>query len=97
MKVPNLKNEDAPSPSGEDMVIIQTTPILTKKELKKVLTSVDGIGEKKFDKIMDQIGEPEEIVGILEQSPSILLNIKGFTKRLVDKISIAWEEFKSKN
>lgn len=94
MKVKDDTSVSIPCASGEDMEIVQTAPKVSKKELKKVLTSVTGLGNKKFDKIIEEIGETEEVVGVLEQSPSILLNIKGFTKKLVDKIETAWEEFK---
>jgi ribosomal protein S13 len=94
MKVPNLKNENAPSPTGEDQQSDSTTPNLTQEELKDVLTSIKGIGDKKFNKIINKIGQTQEVVGVLEQSPSILLNIKGFTKKLIKKVEIKWEEFK---
>lgn len=94
MKVPNLKNENAPSPTGEDQQSDITTPKLTEEELKDVLTSIKGIGDKKFNKIINEIGQTQEVVGVLEQSPSILLNIKGFTKKLIKKVEIKWENFK---
>jgi len=93
MKVPNLKKEDAPSADNEDEEIIETYT-MSKKELKKLLTSVDGIGEKKFDRIIEEIGSAEEVVGILHQSPSILLNIKGITEKLIEKITKKFEDFK---
>jgi len=96
MKVPNLKNEKAPSPTGEDQESESTTPKLTKKELKKVLTSVKGVGNKKFDRILEELGSKEEVVGVLEQSPSILLNIKGMTKNIVKSISQVWDMFTKK-
>ncbi len=96
MKVINKDDETMPSPEGdEDIESIQTIKV-TKKELKEVLTSVNGLGAKKFDKIVEEIGSAEEVVGILEQSPSILLNIKGVTKKLLEKIETAWKEFTSK-
>jgi len=67
---------------------------MTKKELKTLLKSVDGIGDKKFDRIIEEIGSVEEVVGILHQSPSILLNIKGITESLIEKITKKFEEFK---
>jgi len=94
MKVPNLKNEKAPNPTGEDQESVCTTPEMTKKELKTVLTSVKGLGDKKFNKIIDEIGNTQEVVGVLEQSPSILLNIQGFTKNIIKQIEIKWDEFK---
>ena len=70
---------------------------VSKKELKKVLTSVDGIGERKYDKIIEEFGSTEDVVGILEQTPSILMNIKGITKNIIKQIESAWAEFKGKN
>ena len=93
MKVPNLKKEDAPSVDNEDEEIVETI-MMTKKELKTLLKSVDGIGDKKFDRIIEEIGSVEEVVGILHQSPSILLNIKGITESLIEKITKKFEEFK---
>ncbi|MDB2405318.1 hypothetical protein N9W00_00085 [Arcobacteraceae bacterium] len=94
MKVPNLKNEKAPNPTGEDMESVSTVPTLTKKELKEVLTSVEGLGNKKFDRIIDEVGNTEDVVGIMEQSPSILLNIKGISSKIVEGLSQKWDEFK---
>lgn len=93
MKVPNLKKEDAPSSDNEDEEIIET-PLISEKDLKKLLTSVDGIGDKKYTKIIEEIGSVEEVVGILHQSPSLLLNIKGITEKLIKKITKKFEEFK---
>jgi len=93
MKVQNLKNEITPSATGEDMEIIET-PTLTEKELKVLLKSVDGIGNKKYNKILEEVGSVEEVIGILHQSPSILLNIKGITKKIISKIIKKFDEFK---
>ncbi|MEA3513119.1 MAG: hypothetical protein U9R37_05915 [Campylobacterota bacterium] len=95
MKVPALKDHVAPNPTGEDIDSIET-PKVSKKELKTVLTSIDGLGKKKFEKIIDEVGSTTEVVGILDQSPSILLNIKGITEKLVNKISKTWKEFRDK-
>jgi glutathione synthase/RimK-type ligase-like ATP-grasp enzyme len=92
MKVSNLKKDNIPSPD-ESSESTQTLK-LSKKELKKVLTSVEGVSNDKFKTIIEEIGDSSEVVGVLEQSPSILLNIKGFTKKLVDRIEEKWEEFK---
>jgi glutathione synthase/RimK-type ligase-like ATP-grasp enzyme len=94
MKVKNLTKENTPNPDqNEDVESVQTIPV-SKDELKEVLTSIDGIGEKKFDKIVDEIGSVEEVVGVLDQSPAILINIKGITKKLIDKITASWENFR---
>lgn len=94
MKVPNLKNEHAPNPTGEDMESAEQSVKISKKELKEMLTSVEGLGKKKFERIIEEVGSSQEVVGILEQSPSILLNIKGITKKIVTKITKKWEMLK---
>jgi ERCC4-type nuclease len=96
MKVPQLKVEDAPEPQGDEQSNEIQTVQVTDKELKDVLISVNGLGKKKYDRIMDNIGSTEEIVGVLEQSPSILLNVKGITKTLVSEITNVWNIFKGK-
>jgi Holliday junction resolvasome RuvABC DNA-binding subunit len=97
MKVPNLKNEQPPASCNEDAQITQTTTQITKKELKQILTSVNGLGPKKFDDIIEQMGGTQEVVGVLDQSASILLNIKGITKKLIKKIEVVWAEFKGED
>ncbi len=93
MKVPNLKKEDAPAPDEADESV-QTIKV-SKKELKKVLTSVKGLGKKKYSNILDEIGSVDEVVGVLEQNPSILLNVQGICEKLVKKIAKAWNKFKN--
>jgi DNA uptake protein ComE-like DNA-binding protein len=92
MKVPNLKSEDAPSPDEAD----ESTQIIkvSKKELKKILRSVNGLGKKKYERIIREMGGEEEVVGILEQSPDILLNVKGITEKMIENITLSWENFK---
>ena len=89
-----ISKEKTPSPNGEDMESNDIKIEISKKELKKVLTSVNGVGDKKFKKIIDEFGGTDEVVGILEQSPSILINIKGITEKIVKKIQKAWKKFK---
>jgi len=93
MKVPNLKKEEAPLSNNEDSEILETVT-MSDKELKKLLKSVEGIGEKKYNRIIEEIGSPEEVLGVLEQSPSILLNIKGITKKIISKLIEKFDEFK---
>jgi len=97
MKVKNLEKCNAPVFKGDEDTESVPSIKISKKELKKVLTSVDGIGEKKFDKMIEEFGSTEDVVGILEQTPSILMNIKGITKKIITKIESAWTEFKGKN
>jgi hypothetical protein len=94
MKVPNLTDKNTPNPDkNEDEESVQTKDV-SKEELKEVLTSIDGIGNKKFDKIIEEVGSTQDVVGVLDQSPAILINIKGITKKLIDKITDSWENFR---
>lgn len=93
MKVKNLNNQAEPSVSEEDSEIIETVK-LSEKELKNLLKSIDGIGTKKYNRILEEVGSVEEVIGVLHQSPSILLNIKGITKKIVEKITKKFAEFK---
>ncbi|MGB5866921.1 MAG: helix-hairpin-helix domain-containing protein, partial [Arcobacteraceae bacterium] len=93
MKVKNLNNQAEPSVLEEDSEIIETVK-LSEKELKNLLKSIDGIGTKKYNRILEEVGSVEEVIGVLHQSPSILLNIKGITKKIVEKITKKFAEFK---
>jgi glutathione synthase/RimK-type ligase-like ATP-grasp enzyme/DNA uptake protein ComE-like DNA-binding protein len=97
MKIKNKKDSITPSASIDEAHESQMINTVSKKELKELLTSIDGIGKKKFDRIIDEIGSASEVSGVLEQSPSILLNIKGITKKLVAKISNEWNKFKKED
>jgi hypothetical protein len=92
LKEPEL----APSPSGEDMEIVETKPKVTKKELKKVLKSVDGIGNKKVEKIFDEFGKKDEVVEVLEQNIDMFSKIKGVSKKTLEGLKTAWEAFKNR-
>ncbi len=89
------KENEAPLPDkneDEESDILQKK--VSKKELKNVLTSVKGIGDKKFERIMEEVGTTQEVVGVLDQSPSLLLNIKGITKKLISKVTKTWENYR---
>lgn len=94
MEVKNLDSALVPDPNGEDSESLNQQINISKKELKAVITSVKGVGDKKFDKIIEEVGTKEDVVGILEQNPAILLSVKGMTEKLVNKISQAWKKFK---
>jgi glutathione synthase/RimK-type ligase-like ATP-grasp enzyme len=95
MKITNLRNENLPS--FDEVNESEEIQKISQKKLKNILTSIDGLGNKKFAKIIDKIGNSNEVVGILEQSPSILLNIRGITKKLLKNIDNVWNNFKRKN
>jgi ERCC4-type nuclease len=93
MKVTSMNKNEIPTPDEANESVEDKT--ISKKELKNILISIDGLGEKKYIKIIDEIGGTNEVVGVLDQSPSILLNIKGITKKLVDKINKKWDKFRN--
>jgi hypothetical protein len=74
----------------EDMVV------LTEKKVKKLLTSVDGIGKKKAEQIMDKFNTAE-LVHALETAPhKIAEEISWFKKKFMSKLLTEWEDFKNK-
>jgi excinuclease UvrABC nuclease subunit len=68
---------------------------ISKSELKEFLTSIEGIGKKKVDKIINHFGSADEVVGVIHQNSSILTEVKGVTKKLVTKIEKAWKKLLS--
>jgi glutathione synthase/RimK-type ligase-like ATP-grasp enzyme len=91
MKVNSPKNEKVPS--ADEANEIDKIYQISKKELRDILTSVSGLGAKKFENILNKFGDTHEIVGILNQNPSILIQVKGITKTLVTNIEEKWKEF----
>jgi hypothetical protein len=82
----------APTPTDDESTeSVKDEAKITKSELKDFLTSIDGIGKKKVNTIIDHIGSVEDVVGVLHQNPSLLTEVKGITKKLVSKIEKAWE------
>jgi hypothetical protein len=87
------KKKDVPNPTNDesDESSEQSTRV-TREELSDFLTSVDGIGKKKVDRIIEHFGDEEEVVGVIHQNPSLLQEVKGITKKLVKKIDEAWKK-----
>ena len=83
----------APSPTQDESNESQQDEAkITKGELKDFLTSIDGIGKKKVQSIIEHVGSVEDVVGLLHQNPSLLSEVKGITKKLVSKIEKAWKK-----
>ncbi|MBN2964584.1 hypothetical protein JWV37_07315 [Sulfurospirillum sp. T05] len=74
----------------------QFKKILGKKALKKLLTSIEGVGEKKFDRILEMYGSPEAVAEALNQGGTSLEHIKGLTTKIQKKILTLWEEWHQK-
>jgi glutathione synthase/RimK-type ligase-like ATP-grasp enzyme/DNA uptake protein ComE-like DNA-binding protein len=85
------KKKDVPHPTGDESnESEEQLNKITKEELSDFLTSVDGIGKKKVERIIEHFGDEEEVVGVIHQNPSLLKEVKGITKKLVKKIEEAW-------
>ena len=86
----NPKDEVGSDESSEEKIKI------SKKKVKKLLKSVDGIGEKKSTELMD-IFKPEEIIHKLENAPEELQSsVKWLKDKLLNKLQKKWGELKEK-
>ena len=81
----------APHPTKDESAESVEEAKITKDELNDFLTSIDGIGKKKVEKIVEHFGGVEEVVGVIHQNTSILTEVKGITKKLAEKIEKAWK------
>ena len=70
-------------------------PILDKKEMSKVLTSVKGIGKKKSEKILKHF-DLLELIHALEENPKKLLDISWLKKNVLNSLVNEWNNFKNK-
>lgn len=95
---PREENEEAVEVSDEVSAdeSQESTIILTEKDIKKLLTSVEGIGKKKFKKILKKF-DTVELIETLEEAPEKLKKeFSWFKKKLLSKLVKQWELFKSK-
>jgi hypothetical protein len=89
---PHYNDEDENSESSEQENMI----VLTEKKVEKLLTSVEGIGKKKAEKIMDKFNT-QELVHALETAPEKLVEeISWFKKKFLTKLMKEWEAFKKR-
>lgn len=85
-----------PASSDESQEVPTKEYKISKEELKEVITSIKGIGNKKFNKILDEFGGKKELIEVLEKNPTMLIKIKGVSKKLVSKLENVWNKFKKK-
>ena len=70
--------------------------VLTEKKIKKLLTSVEGIGKKKSKKILEKF-DTVELIETLEEAPEKLKEeFSWFKKKVLTKLMKQWESFKNK-
>lgn len=93
MKVQGDKKK-IPHPSGEDMESGSVATKIGEEQLKELITSVKGVGEKKYSEIIKEMGGVDEVVGVLEQNPDILTSIKGISKKIASKLENVWNKYK---
>ena len=87
------KAKNIPSPTGDESsesTVMEAA--ITKEELSDFLTSIDGIGNKKVEKIIDHFGSVDEVIGVLHQDTTILTEVKGITKKLSSMVQKAWNK-----
>ena len=67
---------------------------LSEKKLRKMLEKIDGIGRKKSEKILEQLGSAS-LINILEDAPEKLQDeFKWFKKKMVKQMTEIWGDFK---
>jgi ribosomal protein S13 len=70
--------------------------VLSEKKVEKLLTSVEGIGKKKAEKIMEKFNTAE-LVHTLETAPEKLMEeISWFKKKFLTRLEEEWRTFKKK-
>jgi len=95
---PRVEREEAVE--GEDEISTdeseESTIVLTEKKIKKLLTSVKGIGKKKSKKILKKF-DTVELIETLEEAPEKLKEeFSWFKKKVLIKLMKQWESFKNK-
>jgi hypothetical protein len=89
---PKYAQEDEADESAEQENMIE----LSEKKMKKLLTSVEGIGKKKAEKIMDRF-DTAELVHALETAPEkIAEELSWFKEKFLKGLKKEWKSFKDK-
>ncbi len=99
LKSKDLKTKDIPNPTGDEAAesVQEQTQSYSKEELSDFFSSIEGIGKKKLAKIFEYFGSPQEVVGALEQNPSMFSDVKGINEKIAQKIVKNWKKLKKKN
>jgi len=93
LKIKTQKSKDIPNPIGDETQESDSNvPSYTKEQMTEMLTSIDGIGKKKVNNILEYFGDVTELVGALSQNASVLTEVKGITKKLADSIAKEWKK-----
>jgi len=74
----------------------ESAVLLTEKKMKKILTKVEGIGKKKSEALIKELGV-DGLVDALEEAPETLKeNFSWLKNKVLKGLSEQWETFKSK-
>jgi len=95
---PQIREEETAKSSDEISTdeSQESTIVLTEKKIKKLLTSVEGIGKKKSKKILKKF-DTVELIETLEEAPEKLKEeFSWFKKKVLTKLMKQWESFKNK-
>jgi len=88
---PKPKSEVVSSDESEESAFV-----LTEKKMKKILTKVEGIGKKKSESLIEELGV-DGLVETLEEAPEKLKeNFSWLKKKVLKGIMDQWESFKNK-
>jgi len=96
--VQNVLSETNPEIIEDESDESEANPIpaleLSDKKLRKILEQIEGIGKKKAEKILEQLGSAS-LVQILEDAPEKLQDeFKWFKKKMVKQVTEIWGDFK---
>jgi hypothetical protein len=95
--IDKVKARSNPTPSPDEEAQAQKPTIdLDPSAIKKILTSVEGIGNKKAEHIANRF-DTAELISILEDGADKLVEEFGwFKKKMSKQMGEVWSEFKAK-
>jgi glutathione synthase/RimK-type ligase-like ATP-grasp enzyme len=74
----------------------ESAAVLTEKKMKKILTKVEGIGKKKSEELIKELGV-DGLVDTLEEAPEKLKKeFSWFKKKMLAQLDEVWTAFKKK-
>jgi len=96
-KVVSTRSKSVPSPTDE----AQESPVLKmeifdEKRLKKILTSVKGVGKKKLESLLKAFKDANGVALELEQGGDRLVKIKGISPKIQNKIMSTWKRWQKR-
>ena len=90
-----VKAKQNPKYDDDEASEIKDDIVVDREQIKDILTSAKGIGNKKSEKILAEF-ETVEIIHALEKEPKRLLDISWLKENILDNIVQEWNKFKKK-